>query len=462
MHVSTMLRALRSCLPQFAVRTVAPTVAVALLLAACNPSEVLQVTDPDIINPSDLASSAGADAARVGALARFNSATSGAESMIQLGGLLSDEFNNGDSYIDRQQIDQRLTTRENGFLLSADRVHHRALLSAEQAITLLREFSPQAPGWQIGEMYLVKAYLENLAAETFCSGYVISRVVDGAEVYGSPMTSIALYALALAHADSGLALATGTTKDDLRVKYGLMVTKGRVLMNQNSAAAAATAVAAVPTTFQYLEYHAITTNSNTYWSLNNLAGRYSVSTVEGVNGLNYATASDPRIPTCQGNDAVCKLIGATKSTRDDLTLPFWVQRIWPARESSFPVMSGQEARLVEAEAQLAAGNTAGSLATLNALRATFTGLAPLTDAGTTAARVDQLFRERAFTLFGRGTRVGEMRRLIRQYGRGAEAVFPTGAWHKGGNYGADVNFPIPFSETNNPQTGAGVCIDRNP
>ncbi len=32
----------------------------------------------------------------------------------------------------------------------------------------------------------------------------------------------------------------------------------------------------------------------------------------------------------------------------------------------------------------------------------------------------------------------------------------------GGNCGVDVNFPIPFAETNNPQPGAGVCIDRNP
>ena len=105
---------------------------------------------------------------------------------------------------------------------------------------------------------------------------------------------------------------------------------------------------------------------------------------------------------------------------------------------------------------------AGSLATLNAARATVTGLAPLTDAGTDAARVDQLFRERAFTLFGRGTRTGDMRRLIRQYGRSESSVFPTGAWHKGGNYGTDVTLPLPLSEMNNPNPGAGVCMDRNP
>ena len=41
-----------------------------------------------------------------------------------------------------------------------------------------------------------------------------------------------------------------------------------------------------------------------------------------------------------------------------------------------------------------------------------------------------------------------------------DAVFPTGAYHKGGSYGGDVNFPIPIEEENNPN-GAG-CLDRNP
>ena len=461
MKVSSLFSALRSRLPRPAARTIAPFVA-ALVLAACNPTDVLEVTDPDIVNPSDVASAAGADAVRLGALARFNSATSGDESLLLLGGLFSDEWNNGDSFIARQEIDQRVITRENSFMLSATRILMRARLSSEQAIDLLRKYSPTAPAWQLAEMYLVQSYLENLAADHFCSGLVFSTVVDGVEIYGAPMTTVAVYARALAHADSGLALITGTTSNDVRVKSALQVTKGRILMNQKNPAAAGAAVAGVATSFQYLMYHAQTATSNTFWTLGNIAGRYSVSTIEGLNGLDFATANDPRIPTCQGNDAVCKLIGATRANRDDLSKPFWVQRIWPARESSVAILTGAEARLIEAEAQLAAGDATGSLATLNALRTTVTGLTPLADAGTATARVDQLFRERAFSLFGRGTRTGDMRRLVRQYGRAATSVFPTGTWHKGGNYGTDVNFPIPFAETNNPTAGAGACIDRNP
>ncbi|HEX8358988.1 MAG TPA: RagB/SusD family nutrient uptake outer membrane protein [Longimicrobium sp.] len=121
-----------------------------------------------------------------------------------------------------------------------------------------------------------------------------------------------------------------------------------------------------------------------------------------------------------------------------------------------------EARLIEAEAQLRAGNAAGSLATLNALRTTVTGLTPLADAGTDAGRVDQLFRERAFWNFGRGHRVGDLRRLIRQYGRAPDTVFPTGTWHKNdAQYGADVTIPVPAAEQNNANTqGAEICLNR--
>ena len=58
-------------------------------------------------------------------------------------------------------------------------------------------------------------------------------------------------------------------------------------------------------------------------------------------------------------------------------------------------------------------------------------------------------------------RVGDLRRLIRQHGRAPESVFPTGAWHKGGNYGTDVTIPVPQAEENNPNVPIGkTCIDR--
>ena len=434
----------------------------AVAASSCGPSEFLGIEDPDIINPSNVQSAAGANAVRLGAMARLNSATSGGESLVLLGGLFTDEWINGDSFIGRQEVDQRVITVQNSFVTDATRSLHRARLSAQQAIELLAEFAPAAPGWQPAEMFLVQAYIENLTAEHFCNGLVFSTVIEGDEVYGTPMTTTDAFNRALAHADSGLTLVTGTTNDDNRVRNALKVVRGRILLNLNRPADAAASVTGVLTNFKYDMFHALTATSNQVWSLNNLSWRYSVGNSEGTNGLNFATAADPRLPVCVGNDAVCRTNGVTRDRRDDLGQPLHVQLVWPLRESSFAITSGMEARMIEAEAQLRAQNTAGALATLNAARATVTALTPLVDAGTEPARVNQLFRERAIWLFGRGYRLGDMRRLIRQYGRTADTVFPVGAWHKGGNYGTDVNFPVPQAELNNPNVPAGqTCMDRS-
>lgn len=444
-------------------RTAALWGALAATAVACDTTTFLGVEDPDIINPSDVQSAAGANAVRLGALARLNSASSGGESLLLLGGLFADEWINGDSFIGRQEVDQRTITVQNSFVTDASRALHRARLSAQQALSLLAEFNPSAPGWQPAEMYLVQAYIENLAAEHFCNGLVFSAVVNGAEQYGSPITTADAFARALAHADSGLVLVTGTTNDDNRVRNALKVVRGRILLNLDRPADAATSVSGVPNTFKYEMLHSQTTLSNQVWNFNNLSWRYSVGNAEGANGINFATAADPRVPVCVGNDTICRANGVTRSTRDDLTAPLHVQLVWPVRESSVALTSGIEARLIEAEAQLRATNPTGALATLNAIRTTVTGLTALTDAGTQVARENQLFRERAMWLFGRGYRVGDLRRMIKYYGRTAASVFPVGAWHKGGNYGTDVNFPVPQAEQNNPNLPAGqTCIDRNP
>lgn len=432
----------------------------AALVAACSPTEILEVEDPDIINPGNVRSAAGAEAVRLGALSRFNGATSGDESLFFLGGLFSDEWINGDSFIARQEVDQRVITPENTFVTAANRQLHRARLSAQQAVDLLRAYSPAAPGWHVGEMFMVQAYSITLLAEHFCDGVVLSDVVDGREVYGGPVTTTVAFERALGLANEGLAAVTGSTANDVRIRNALALTKGRILTDLNRHQEAAAAVTGVGTDYKYTMLHGQTTWSNAFWTWNINSRRYSVADREGTNGMDFVSANDPRVPVCAGGDAACRAIGVTRADRDDLTRPFHVLMLWPTREGSIPIMQGVDARMIEAEAQLKAGNAAGALATLNAARAT-KGLAPLDDAGSPEGRVRQLFRERAFWQYGRGYRTGDLRRLVRQYGQNQTTVFPTGAWHKGGNYGVDVDMPVPQAEQNNPNLGRGVsCMAR--
>ena len=109
------------------------------------------------------------------------------------------------------------------------------------------------------------------------------------------------------------------------------------------------------------------------------------------------------------------------------------------------------------------------LSILNDLRATsFTlgevnyaanALPALTDPGTADRRIDLLFREKAFWTFSRGQRLGDLRRLIREYGRSAEQVFPVGTHYRGTAYGTDVNLPITQDEINGNPKFTG-CTDR--
>jgi len=126
------------------------------------------------------------------------------------------------------------------------------------------------------------------------------------------------------------------------------------------------------------------------------------------------------------------------------------------------VASGIEARLIEAEAVLNAGDPTW-VDILNTLRATAISPAmpPIASVpATTAAQVDLLYSERAFWLYLTGRRLGDLRRLIRNYGRGAETVFPTGNYLLGGTYqGATA---IPFVQTNearyNPHITSGCAV----
>ena len=132
---------------------------------------------------------------------------------------------------------------------------------------------------------------------------------------------------------------------------------------------------------------------------------------------------------------------------------------FPNTNSPVALASGIEARLIEAENSLKNGDIAGYLAGLNAARATKASLTPLADPGDATSRINTLFRERAFWMYFTSHRLGDMRRLIRQYGRGTETVFPTGPYIHGGVYGTEVVLVPAQTELNNPNWGGPGATD---
>ena len=88
-----------------------------------------------------------------------------------------------------------------------------------------------------------------------------------------------------------------------------------------------------------------------------------------------------------------------------------------------------------------------------------TAMAALPTPATQAEATSLFFREKALWQFSRGFRLSDLRRLVRQYGRTQDQVFPTGIFFKSGTpYGSDVNFPVTTDEYNNPDFKG--CTDR--
>jgi starch-binding outer membrane protein, SusD/RagB family len=423
------------------------------LLAGCG---LLDTEQPNIIDPGTINSPEGAQSLRLGAIADFGYVKDGdgtqfEDGLILVSGLLTDEFVHSTTPPSEQEIDQRTTALINPSLSDVYRNLHKARAGTENAATALQQFllHPDSTT-DVAEMQALAGFTYIYFAENFCSGVPFSRVSGDSLIFGAPQTTTQTLALAISKFDSALAQPGLALDEDLSITNLAAVGKGRALLDMDSFPQAAAAVAAVPTDFVYATEHAETPLrlQNAIWSYTN-GYLWSLSDLEGEVGLPYRTAEDPRVPFTDFED-----VGL------DLITPQFSLDKYPDATAPVPVADGIEARLIEAEAQL--GSPSVMTNTLQELRDFFPdlGLGSLSTPAAGDASEDLLFTERAFWLFATGHRLSDMRRLVRRYGRTPDSVFPTGPYHKGGNYGTDVNLPIPIEEQNNPNSTG--CLDRNP
>lgn len=432
------------------MRSLTILVVAALAATACSTDRLLQADRPDFIDPGNLDNLQGAAALYAGALGDFAVAHDGGNGggagigLVIATGFMSDEFRFGGTPPEIREMDLRSVREANGAWLQTYIDQHRARGSAERAAEVLKSVAT-GPDARIGEMYAIVAAEIILLGEVYCAGAPLGSI-EPELTYGEPMTTQQLMQAAVAQLD----LAAQNTANNARITSLVAVLRGRALLNNAQFAQAATAVASVPTSFVYNTLHSTKTERQKLFPHNYMynADSWLVSDREGINGLNFATAQDPRVP----------IEGDGSPSRFDARTPRYYFRKYNSFDAPVTVASGVEARLIEAEAALQAGNTTLWLAKLTEARQPF-GMAAPADPGTQAARVDLMFRERAFALFATAHRLGDLRRLVRQYSRGAETVFPTGPYHKDNlTRGTDVNVAIPISEKNNPNfTG---CLNR--
>lgn len=436
-----------------------------LTLGVTGCDNLVDFTIRDNLPPEAIENAAGAQALYVGAIRGFAIAFAGdgggTEGQVIVSGTMADEFQHSGTFNTRTDYDKRDAQLNNGTLAGVFRNLNTARTSAQRAVDAMLTTGAQTSDPRLGDMYNRIGAVFLYGGTNYCNGVAFSsQTASGELIYGTQITNA--QALDSAKAYFALAQAVGDPNNTHLAR--LLTARAMMMEGTGAFAAAAALVANVPTTFRAINEHSVTANQNGIYVFNTQNERFSLAHLEGGNGLPFrgagagtdAALADPRIPWKRdGGD-----LGFDNQT------PQYDLLIYTGRESSSVWAKGEEARLIEAEALLQAGQTGDWLGKLNALRLGTPGLLPLTDPGTAAGRVDLMFQERAFWLFATATRLADMRRLIRQYGRGAESLFPSGVYPRpnvGGSYGSDVNFPIPDIENQNPainQTTV-VCIDRN-
>jgi len=123
--------------------------------------DLLQVTNPDIIQDANTPS--GAIALKNGVILRLEQVTAGLggngpDNLFIYSGLLADEWRSGDTFVQRNDMDQRLFDPTNTFLAGPFRALNRVRVQGQTTIAQLRTYSP-TPASNIGLMFAVTAFV---------------------------------------------------------------------------------------------------------------------------------------------------------------------------------------------------------------------------------------------------------------------------------------------------------------
>jgi starch-binding outer membrane protein, SusD/RagB family len=438
------------------------------ITSACNPKqELLAPQQPSVISPASVNSPTAANALYAGALSRWKAAMNGGggntEALWNWEALFTDELRSADTFSQRNDADQRNLATNDGVLTPIYRAAQQARGRARDAINALIAYDPSATGKaHVGEMFVVMGYIEMAMSGVFCNGIPFGETVGGVPQYTQPLMDADGSKLAIAHIDSGLSYLTATDAGTVNAKYLGLVSKARAQVDLGDFNGAATTVASVPTSFQYNFTYSQTTFDNEWWVMGPSVKRYTAGDSVDVagrilNAIPFARLNDPRVSVTD-----------TKSTSEDNTTNFLQINNW-GRDDPIPAASGIDARLIEAEAKLQAKDIDGMMTILNALRTSaqtigifkIAAMAALPTPPDQASATDLFFREKALWQYERGYRMDDLRRLVRQYSRPQEQVFPSGNFTRNGTpsgqFGTQVAFPVVDDEKSNPNFHG--CLD---
>ena len=286
----------------------------------------------------------------------------------------------------------------------------------------------------IGKAAAYAGYSILLLGESMCSAAIN---------LGPELSKTELWQEAKARFDAAITAATAAA-DNTTLNLA-RVGRARTLLDLGQVAAAGTDAALVPAGFVV---NAIANASGPVRQQNQVFVHTQVSNFSSVDpsfvGLTFGGVADPRVSvtvtTTKGSDGVTFMRRVTK---------------YADRGASIPIARYNEARLILAEADVAAGDLPGAVGIINALH-TAAGLPAYNGAGQTADQVKaQVIEERRRELFMEGQRLGDMNRYQLPRLPADGGIFPNGGTYQsqacpGANAaGYPFGFPLPDVERNN-------------
>ncbi|HWZ58842.1 MAG TPA: hypothetical protein VNW46_07655 [Gemmatimonadaceae bacterium] len=440
--------------------TLACIVATAALCIGCDARQPLVVKDPDVATPGSANGPSAIPFLRIGTLADFAIAFAGAadqannahEGISNLGGLFTDELTAYDTFNNRTALNTRLAVSGN---LSLSGVFGNLGLAHNDARRVLGLYAKFAPGTSgQAEMYSIDAYIYILVAEHFCSGQPFSlldiatgTVTNSAFLSTTQMLDTAVAEFALA---TTAATAAG---DATQLNLAALGTARAQLDLGNVTQAAAAATAVTPGfIYQIFESSNSLRQFNGIFFFNTGFQAFSVAQLKNGNGLAFALGGDPRISgTLAANPVGSNGLG-----------PFYLNSKYPAASAAVTLADSTEAQLIIAEADIMGGGYAAGKAIEDRLRSHVgLGALPNVGGGGTQAEILQLLDERGFWMWVTGHRIGDWRRVVRNYGFPIGSVFPTGT-HEFGSMQNIFSFPTSLTTNANPNYASGACDGSQP